>query len=199
MSNYFEVPVIDEQLVGTDDIIIISDTEEPGAFDRTSGVAVVEVPSDQIYRWNVLSDRLKTDHPDFSELRLYGGYATFYEHQTPDTFLESLESIADVERNAPEGPRITAEEVAELREFYTQKDYFIWPSDKVEFNLLDIVNRAALVNGEEQSEEEPEWLSVDLEEVVAEHGDFRFAAYMDDQPVQTKPMYYADFLAPVAA
>lgn len=175
------------------EFIIISSTEEPGAFDRTSGVAVIRVPYDQVYRWSVLADRLKEEHKDFSELRLWGSYAEFYEYQTPDTFLDALETIPDVERDAPDGPRITAEEVAELRSQFEQRDYFVWPS-KVEFDLLGILNMAALANGEEQSDEEPDTLSVDIEEVVAESGDFRFSAYMGDQPVQTKPLFYEQLL-----
>lgn len=187
-----EIPDRDEQLVGMD-VIIISDTEEPGAFDRTSGVAVVQVEYGDVVRWSVLGARLE-DHGDFAELRLWGSYATFHEHHTPEALLEALSSIPDVERNAKEGPRITREEVSALRDHYEENGFFIWPSDQVEFDLLTIVNMAALVNNESQSEDEPEWLSVEIEEVVIADKEFRCAAYVGDQQVHTKPVAYSQVL-----
>lgn len=181
------------------ELIIISDTEEPGAFDRTSGVAVITVPRDQVYRWSVLAERLKQDHPDFSELRLWGSYAEFYEDQLPDTFLDALATIPDVERDAPGGPRITAAEVEALRAQYAEHGYFVWPGDKVEFDLLGLCNMANLSYGDEQLEEEPETISVDIEEAVVEDVDFRFSAYQGDQITQTKPMYYNVVLGAIPA
>jgi len=177
-------------------IILITDTEEPGAFDSESSTAVITLDTDFVYRMDVLTTDLKSKHPDFSELRLWGSYAEFYSGFTPDQLLDALDNIADVERNAAE-PRVTKEQIDEIRQLYQDNGSFKWPAN-IEFNLRDLLNISAADYGEEAQEEQPESMSVDIEEIVAESGDFRCAAYYGDQQVYSKHIPYSWVLDPVA-
>ena len=51
-------------------LIIITDTEMPGAFNQEISMAVLNFDTDFVYRINVVTDDLHKKHMDFSELRL---------------------------------------------------------------------------------------------------------------------------------
>lgn len=170
-------------------IILIVDTEEPGAFDSTSSMAVINLDTAFVYRLSVLTTDLKKNHPDFSELRMWGSYTEYYDGANGDQLLDALSKIA--EADAKSGLfRITEEQVDEIRQLYQDNGSFKWPAD-IEFNLRDLLNMTAEDYGEEQSEDEPDPMSVDIEEIVAESGDFRCAAYYGDQQVYTKHVPYS--------
>lgn len=177
-------------------LIIITETEEPGAFDSESSMAVINLDTDFVYRMNVLTTDLKEKHPDFSELRLWGSYAEFYAGISPDQLLDALEVIAKAEE-LKANPRITPSVVEEIRALHDQNGSFKWPAD-IEFNLRDLLNMTAKEYGEEPSDEDPEPMNVDIEEIVAESGDFRCAAYSGDQQVYSKHIPYSWALDEVA-
>jgi hypothetical protein len=170
-------------------IIIITDTEEPGAFDSTSSMAVVTIDAAQVYRFQVLTTELKKNHPDFSELRFWGSNAEYYDSLTPDQLLDALSKIAEEDATKAK-PRITQEQVDEIHQLYGDNGSFKWPSH-IEFNLRDLLNMTAEDYGEEPWEDEPESMRVDIEEIVAEDDEFRCAAYYGDQQVYTKYIPYS--------
>lgn len=171
------------------EIIIIADTEEPGAFDSTSSMAVINLDTAFVYRLDVLTTNLKKNHLDFSELRMWGSYAEYYDGLNGYQLLDALSKIA--EADAKSGLfRITEEQVDEIRQLYEDNGSFKWPSN-IEFNLRDLLNMTAEDYGEEPSQDEPEAMSVDIEEIVAGPGDFRCAAYYGDQQVYTKHVPYS--------
>ncbi|MBS1722516.1 MAG: hypothetical protein JSS66_05855 [Armatimonadetes bacterium] len=180
-------------------IIIISETEEPGAFDRASSCIVLTLDSGQIAEWQSLAAECKAKYSSFSELRLHWYDMELYEDLSVEsTFLTALESIADAERES-DAPRVTQAQVDELRAFYEENNYFVWPAN-VPFDALDINNMAALVNGEEQAKEgDLDCIGHDLDE-IALIGDDEFYAvcYTGDQLVQSKPVSYEDVLQAVA-
>ena len=180
-------------------LIIITETEEPGAFDSESSMAVINLDTDFVYRMDVLTTDLKEKHPDFSELRLWGSYAEFYAGISPDQLLDALMKIAEADPS-----KIEPSKVEEIRALYYDNGSFKWPSD-IEFNLRDLLNMTAKEYGEEPSDEDeepsdedPEPMNVDIEEIVAESGDFRCAAYSGDQQVYSKHIPYSWALDEVA-
>lgn len=173
-------------------IIIITDTEEPGAFDRESGMAVLNLDTDFVYRMDVLTTDLKEKHPDFSELRLWGSYAEYYANILPDQLLDALMKIAEANPS-----KIEPSKVEEIRALYYDNGSFKWP-DNIEFDLRELVNSTAADYDEETSNEPIEPMSVDIEEIVAESGDFRCAAYSGDQQIYSKHIPYSWALDEVA-
>lgn len=177
-------------------IIIITDTEEPGAFDSTSRMAVINLDTAFVYRLSVLAADLKKNHPDFSELRMWNSYTEYYDGPNGDQLLDALSKIA--EADAKSGlSRITEEQVDEIRQIYQDNGSFKWPAN-IEFNLRDLLNMTAEDYGEESSEGASYPMRVDIEEIVAESGSFRCAAYHGDQQVYTKHVPYSWVLNEVA-
>ena len=173
-------------------IIIIANTEEPGAFDNESRMAVMNLDTDFVYRMDVLTTDLKKNHPDFSELRLWGSYAEYYASIMPDQLLDALLKIAEADPS-----KIEPATVEEIRALYYDNGSFKWP-ESIEFNLRELVNSTAADYNKETSDEPIEPISVDIEEIVAEAGDFRCAAYSGDQKVYSKHIPYSWVLDEVA-
>jgi hypothetical protein len=166
-------------------IIIITDTEEPGAFESATSMAVLNLDTDFVNRMKWLSSELESNHDDFSELRLWGSYAEYYANVTPDHLLDALLKIAEADPS-----KIEPEKVEEIRALYYDNGSFKWP-DGIELNLRELVNSTAADFGEEASNEPIESMSVDIEEVVVELGDFRCAAYLGDQQIYSKNIPYS--------
>lgn len=166
-------------------VIIITDTEEPGAPYCDSSMAVIKLDTDVVSRMQMLATELKNTHSDFSELRLWGSYAEYYSVPHPECLLEELMEIPFEDPS-----KITTLEVEKLMEFYQNNGFFKWPSN-IEFNLLELVSSIAGKYGGVSSNEPIEPMSVDIEEFVAESTDFRCAAYNDVQPVYTKSIPYS--------
>lgn len=160
-------------------IIIITDTEEPGAFDSESQMAVITLDTKFVYRMDVLTTELKKNHPDFSELRLWGSYAEYY-NINPDQLLDALMKIADANPGA-----IEPSKVDEIKLFFHDNGSFKWP-ESIDFNLKDLLNMTAEDYGKEPSDEELEPMNVDIEEICCESEYFRCAAYSGDQQVYSK-------------
>lgn len=173
-------------------IIIITDTEEPGAFDSESKMAVIILDTTFVYRMDVLTTELKNNHSDFSELRLWGSYAGYYNDISSDQLLDALMQIANTNPD-----KIEPSKVDEIRTFYQDNGSFKWPAD-LEFNLRDLLNMTAEDYDKELSDEEPEPMSVDIEEIVAENGNFRCSAYSGDQQIYSRNIPYSWVLDKVA-
>ena len=175
-------------------IIIIADTEEPGTFDCESEVAVIEISTAIVAEWKAAALTANSAWGNFSELRLFDAVATYYEWFVGNTFLDALGWMADADKAAKTTvPRITHEQVTTLRDNYQRNDWFVWPAD-IEFDLRTIVNLAAEVNGEETSDEEPDYLSVDVNEVCLDTDFFRTAALLGEQQVYSQPIEYNSLL-----
>lgn len=178
-------------------IILICDTEEPGAFDRESSMAVLTLDPENVTRWHRIVCQLTSSQSRFSELREWGSYAEYYDGLFPERMLAALDTIAKDEAHLPD-PSITAAQIKVLREQYELWEVFKWP-DTVDFNLRNIVNLTALDYGEEISSGPIESMSVDIEEIVLEPGDFRSAAYIGDQQVYSKHINFALVVDPFEA
>lgn len=166
-------------------LIIISETEEPGTFDRESDVAIITVDYDEVYKWSVLTERLKADHPSFSELRLFGSYVEYYIGINGNDLLDELTKIAEA---TPD--KITPETVEEMRTEFGDNHTFLWP-DGIEFDMEALWKSHRDEDDESSEEDDSTSMSVDIEEVIAESGDFRFGAYSGDQQVFTHHIPYS--------
>lgn len=149
----------------SENIVIVTETEEPGAFDKTSNSVVITVDRSWLAAKVKKAKAVAGDMDDFSELRLFNEIAE-YRHLSVDEVINYLLEVSEDDSDS----RVSSEDMTLIEDTLVDKNYFVWPTS-VDLDFLKISDDL----------ERTAPLDCDIHELILGETTFRVSCYYGDQ------------------
>lgn len=160
----------------SENIIIVTETVEPGAMENESNSAVITVEKAWLEDKAKIARGLAAQLDEFSELRLFS-YSAEFRRLSVSEIVEYLRGIADDESDL----RVSTDDMIQIDESLDSRQQFVWPASVVlDFDKLsDNTYLASLLRSE-------------LNELVFGPNEYQAVCYFDDQECKSAWIPYGE-------